>query len=333
MMQENSVGIDVGSKELVVAMRKAGQEQPSLETFPNTSSGHRKLLKYATSRGRRASICVEATGIYSLELSLALERSEKVSLMVANPRAIKDFARAAMKRGKTDNIDAQVILMYLERMPFVPWTSPREEVLELRTITRRIVQLKVELGREKNRLHASSRNRSAIGLISNDIEVNMRHLERRIKLLEEAGLDLIASVPDLKRKFELMVSVKGIGAPSAMRILAELMILPSDMKAAQWVAHAGLDPRPYESGTSIAKPRRISKAGNKYLRAALFMPALVAIKLEPHVKAFYEKLVAAGKKPIQAVVAVMRKLLHAIWGMIIHDQDFIGDKFYVIPVK
>lgn len=332
-MQENFMGIDVGAKELVVALRKSGQLEPCVETFPNTAAGHKKLLKYATKRGSHCRICVEATGIYSLELSLALERSDKVSLMVANPRAIKNFAKAAMKRGKTDSVDAQVILLFLERMPFVPWRPPREEVLELRTITRRIVQLKVEIGRERNRLHASSRRRSANDLISNDIEVNLRHLERRIKLLEEAGLDLIKSVPDLNRKFELMVSVRGVGAPSAMRILAELMILPSDMRAEQWVAHAGLDPKPHESGTSIAKPRRISKAGNKYLRAALFMPALVAIKLEPNVKAFYEKLVSAGKKPIQAVVAVMRKLLHAIWGMIHHDQNFIGDKFYVIPVK
>jgi transposase len=105
------------------------------------------------------------------------------------------------------------------------------------------------------------------------------------------------------------------------------------MRANQWVAHAGLDPRPHESGTSISKPRRISKAGNKYIRAALFMPALVALKLDPHIKAFYEKLVGAGKKPIQAVVAVMRKLLHAIWGMFNHDQEFIGEKFYAIPLK
>ncbi len=332
-MQENFIGIDVGSKELVVALKQSGQTEPSVKTFPNTAAGHQKLLKYATRRCGRALICVEATGIYSLELSLALQRSEKIALMVANPRAIKDFARAAMKRGKTDRVDAQVILLYLERMPFVSWTPPREEVLELRTITRRIVQLKVELGRERNRLHASSRRRSVNNLISNDIDVNMRHLERRIKRLEMAGLDLISSVPDLKRKLEQLVSVKGIGTASAMRILAELMILPSDMRAEQWVAHAGLDPRPFESGTSIAKPRRISKAGNKFLRAALFMPALVGIKLDPHIKAFYEKLIVAGKKPIQAIVAVMRKLLHAIWGMIKHDQDFIGDKFYVIPLK
>jgi transposase len=74
---------------------------------------------------------------------------------------------------------------------------------------------------------------------------------------------------------------------------------------------AGLDPRPHESG-STHKPRRVSKAGNQYLREALYMPALVAIKHDPHVKAFYTKLTAAGKKPLQAIVAVMRKLLLAL---------------------
>ena len=99
------------------------------------------------------------------------------------------------------------------------------------------------------------------------------------------------------------------------------------------MAHAGLDPRPYESGTSVHRPRRISKVGNRHLRAALYMPALVAIQHEPNVKAFYDKLVAAGKKPVQTVVAVMRKLLHAIWGMLKHDEDFDGNKFFRLTEK
>jgi transposase len=94
------------------------------------------------------------------------------------------------------------------------------------------------------------------------------------------------------------------------------------------VAHAGLDPRPYESGTSVHRPRRITKVGNRHLRAALYMPALVAIQHEPNGRAFYNKPVAAVKKPRQAVVAVMRKLLHAIWGMLKHHQDFDGNKFF-----
>ncbi|MDB4699050.1 transposase [Candidatus Latescibacteria bacterium] len=74
----------------------------------------------------------------------------------------------------------------------------------------------------------------------------------------------------------------------------------------------------------------ITKAGNKYLRAALYMPALVAIRHQANIQAFYDKLIAAGKKPLQAILAVMRKLLHAIWGVWKYDQDFDGEKFYRI---
>ena len=100
------------------------------------------------------------------------------------------------------------------------------------------------------------------------------------------------------------------------------------MSPRQWVAHAGLDPRHYESGSSVRAATRISKVGNRHLRAALFMPAMVAARYEPRVKAYYEKLIARGKKPIQAVVAVMRKLLHAIHGMFHNDAVFEGTKFY-----
>ena len=102
------------------------------------------------------------------------------------------------------------------------------------------------------------------------------------------------------------------------------------MTVRQWVAHAGLDPRHAESGSSLHKPARISKAGNKYLRAALYMPALVAIQHEPNVAAFYDKLVASGKTKMQAIIAVMRKLLHAIFGMLKHGADFDGRKFYAM---
>lgn len=148
--------------------------------------------------------------------------------------------------------------------------------------------------------------------------------------MHDSGLKLVAGVPTLATKLAHLVSTKGIDEASAMRLLGELLVLPDDLAAPQWVAHAGLDPRPYESGTSIHGPRRISKVGNRHLRAALYMPALVAIQHEPNVKAFYDKLVAAGKKPMQAVVAVMRKLLHASWGMLKHDQDFDGEKFFKI---
>jgi len=225
------------------------------------------------------------------------------------------------------------MLDFLQRMPFTPWQPPAPEMLELQAISRRIDQLHTELTREKNRRHAADFAGASADAIAHDIEVNIRHLERRLERMHERGLQLIRGAPALAVKLAHLVSTKGIGETSAMRLLAELLVLPDDLTAPQWVAHAGLDPRPYESGTSIHRPRRISKVGNRHLRAALYMPALVAIQHEPNVKAFYSKLVAAGKRPMQAVVAVMRKLLHAIWGMLKHDQNFDGNKFFKLAEK
>lgn len=134
----------------------------------------------------------------------------------------------------------------------------------------------------------------------------------------------------MRRRYDLMNTIKGVGPLSSICILAELMVLPQDMTASQWVAHAGLDPREHSSGTSVNGGSRISKAGNKYLRAALFMPALSASFHNPHVQSFSRKLVNRGKKPIQAVIAVMRKLLHSIWGMFAHDKPFDGNRFHPI---
>jgi transposase len=122
--------------------------------------------------------------------------------------------------------------------------------------------------------------------------------------------------------------VPGIARASAIALLAELAVLPGDMTARQWVAHAGLDPRHHESGTSVRGHTRISKVGNSRLCAALFMPALVAIQHAPTVRAYYQALLERGKKPKQAIVAVMRKLLHAIHGMVQHDADFDGRRFF-----
>jgi transposase len=332
MKQVNQVGVDVDSEKLVCAMQRAAQRLP-LASFANTAAGHKKFIRWATKGGRTAQVCLEATGIYSLEFALALHRAKNVEVMVVNPRAIKDFARACMQRAKTDAVDAGGILDYLQRMPFTAWQPPAAEILELQAINRRIVQLNTELTREKNRHHASEFGGASADAIAHDVEVNIRHLERRIERMHEVGLRLVRSTPALATKVAHLVSAKGIAEASAMRLLAELLVLPDDLAAPQWVAHAGLDPRPYDSGTSIHRPRRISKVGNRYLRAALYMPALVAIQHEPNVKAFYNKLIAAGKKPMQAVVAVMRKLLHSIWGMLKHDQDFDGEKFFKIATK
>lgn len=326
-MQVNELGIDVSAATLAVCIQR-GQKRHPVATFNNDVRGHRKLLAWATKRGNHARVCLEATGVYSLGLALYFHRHPKIEVMVVNPRSSRHFSRAMMKRAKTDPVDAEVLLEFLQRMPFTPWQPPSDEILQIQAITRRMYQLQAALTREKNRLHSDTYRQEIGTVITNDLTVNIRHLERRLARLENQGLALVASIPELAEKLHHLISVKGIAQTSALRILAEVLVLPDALSPEQWVAQAGLDPQPRESGTSVNKPRFISKAGNKYLRAALYMPALVAIQFEPHVKAFYDKLIQAGKKPKQAIVAVMRKLLRSIWGMLKYRLDFEGDKFY-----
>ena len=111
------------------------------------------------------------------------------------------------------------------------------------------------------------------------------------------------------------------------------VLLPPNLTHREWVKFAGLDPKAFDSGKSVHKKTRISKAGNRHSRAALYMPALSAQQHDPHVKAYSQHLVANGKKPLQAICAVMRKLLHAIHGMLKHDKPFDNTRFYAIPAS
>ena len=321
-------GIDVRARTLSVALSRPGQAVMQA-TFDNDPQAHKRLLKWLTKGGHMVSVCLKATGLYSLGVALALHRHRHTKVMVVNPKAMSKYGQACMQRAKTDAKDALLIMDYAERMPFVPWQAPSEHRLQLQALTRRIDQLKQEIIREQSRNHAQSYHIRSTRRIARDIQVNIRHLKRRIAYLEDQALDLVLHDETLKRAYQRLCSTPGIAQTSALRRLAELTLLPEEMQPPQWVAHAGLDPKPKQSGTANPQ-RRISKTGNKYLRHALYMPAWVASRHEVHVKAFYDQLIARGKKPLQAIVALMRKLLHSIWGMLRHDQDFEGEKFYRI---
>jgi len=325
----NLVGVDVSAKTFTLIIDHEGERTEAMD-LPNDLKGHKKLIRMATKKGFHARIVLEATGNYSLDIALALHRAPRVEVMVANPRAVGQFAGAYLRRSKTDALDANVLVEFAQRMPFKAWTPPEAHAFDLRAISRRIEALTKTATQEKNRLHAAASFDEMSEVVRNDIEVNIRHLERRIERLREQARELIAEHPDLEQAFCHITSVKGIATVAGIQILVELAMLPADMDVRQWVAHAGLDPRQIQSGTSVNRPARISRKGNAHLRRALFLPALVAVQYEPNVNAFYEKLLARGKTKMQANVAVMRKLLHAIHGMMKHDRDFDGEKFYVL---
>lgn len=223
-----------------------------------------------------------------------------------------------------------MILDFAMRMPFKTWCPPDPEILELRALSRRIETMSQSVTQEKNRLHASDQSEELSDFVKQDIRELVELLEGRIGRLRKQALSVIEQSDTLRKAFGHLTSVKGIADAAGIQLLAKLGTLPMDMTTRQWVAHAGLDPQQYQSGSSVHKPARISRTGNAHLRRALFLPAMVSARWEPNVKAFYEKLLARGKTKMQALVAVMRKLLHAIHGMLRHDEDFDGEKFFAI---
>jgi len=321
------VGVDVSAAKLDVAMDRG--RGPLWEgSFDNTTEGHSRLLKVLRKKGGVTRVCVEATGVYHLEVALALHGAAGIEVMVANPRATKDFARAQMQRSKTDRTDARSLLEFVRRMEFERWEPPAPEILALRALARHIEAL-VSMGvQEKNRDHAASRTGPEADPVRAAIAEHLDWLDATVAELQEKALALIQALPELERLYAALVSIKGIGTTSAIALLAELAVLPEDMTTRQWVAHAGLDPKREESGSSVHGRERISKVGNRRIRRALYMPALVASQHEPRVRAYYESLLARGKKPMQALVAVMRKLLHAIHGMWRNNEHFNGEKFF-----
>jgi transposase len=332
MDKMEACGMEVSAQELVVALSGKKGEAVLLR-FANTAAGHGQLLRTLTRGGKRVRVCMEATGMYGLDVALLLSAQEGVELMVANPRAVRNFARAMMQRSKNDQLDAVVLREFAARMPFKAWARPTENALALWGIARRLEALTKERTAEKNRQHAAGVSQAIPACVRRNIARTLRFHQREIKQLRREALRCIAADARLQRCYQLLRSVKGIGENSAIQILAELAPLPEDRDVRQWVAFAGLDPREYSSGTSVRKYTRISKVGNRHLRQALFMPALVASRREPHLRAFYEHLLASGKKKRQALVAVARKLLHAIYGMFHSDQPYDGARVYQLPAS
>jgi transposase len=327
-MDRFCVGIDVSAKKLDAAWRgKRGQVEQ--ETFENISSGHRDLVRHLKKQagGKRIRVVIESTGVYGIDLALALDRAG-LEVMVANPRASASFGKATMQRSKTDRLDCVMLLEFAEQMTFRQWQAPSAVQLQIRTISRRVHALMSTIRDEKNRMHAANQV-DGTELVKRSIRATIKALEKQVRELRSAALGLIKSDAVLSRRNDLLLTTKGIGQISAIAILAELAILAADMTDRQWVAHAGLDPRECQSGTSLRMPPRISKRGNKYLRSALYLPARVACRFEPGVASYAARLRARGKKPLQIHVAVMRKLLHSIHAMFTNDQDFDGTRFFL----
>lgn len=316
-------GIDVDRDGLVVACWQEAERT----RFANRSSDHRRLRRWIE-RQAPARVCLEATGNYSLDVALALHAAKRIEVMVVNPRASKSFGEALQVRSRDDDSDAAGLAEYAARMPFVAWVPPSPACLALRQLTREAVALSDDLTAAKNRYHAASATQLSCKALLGSMRRHIAAIEARIDEIEQAGLELVAQDDKLKADLALIVTVSGFAQRSALRVLGELACRSEPLEPRQIVAFAGLDVITHSSGASVEHAPHISKRGNAHLRRAVYMPALVAIRCEPLAGAFYRRLLGRGLKPLQAITAVMRKLLHAISAVLRHRTAYDPNKLF-----
>ena len=322
------IGIDVDSVKLVVQCAEEGK----IEVFENNPSAHRRLQRWVA-RQAPARVCLEATGTYSMDVAQALHEVEGVEVMVVNPRVSKHFAEALRTRSRDDESDASRLAQFAARMPFVAWSPPSPAALALRQIGREAVALGDELTAAKNRYHAAKATRTTPRVLLDALQRHIDHVEQCIKELEQAAMELVEGEARLSADYELIHTITGFAQRSSLRVLGELACRTSPLEPRQLVAFAGIDVITHKSGISVDHTPHISKRGNTHLRRAVYMPALVAIQHDQHVRAFHDRLIARGLKPLQAIVAVMRKLLHAISAVLRHRTAYDPTKLFAQPVE
>jgi len=252
---------------------------------------------------------LEATGSYGEDLAIFLHEAAHM-VSVVNRARIEGFAQSELIRTKTDRIDAGVIARFCLAMKPDPWIPPSPEIRALRVLVRRADSLIDMLTQEKNRLDTA--HESVIPLIQEHLD----YLGKENEKVKDQIADLIDRNPDLKRKKDLLASIPGIGKATIAAILAELNDLEKFKHVGELVAFIGLAPKETQSGSSIKGKPRLCKTGHARLRKALYMPALVSIRYNPLMITFYQRLKEKGKNGKVIVCAVMRKLVHIIFGVL-----------------
>jgi transposase len=311
------IGCDVAKATFDIKL--PGQKNRS---FSNRACGFAALLKWIN-QALDDEVCVvlEATGVYHLPLAAFLVEAD-INVLVANPGRARAFAKSQNQLNKSDPLDAFSLQRYgqsLELSEQHLFIKDPKEISTLKALLSRITQLEKDLQRERNRLEKCDFIAHSKPL-AQSIKRQIRHLTREINKIEHAIESHIQSDPILIKHQQLLCSIKGIGVRTA-RWLLPLLYNQRFKTARQLAAYLGLTPRHEQSGTQI-KPGQLSGLGNRTLRSRFYFPAISAATHDPALAHFYQSLLRRGRTKKQALIAVMRKLIHIAFGVIKHQTPY-----------
>lgn len=323
-MKRMYVGLDVSKGDIEVAATVDAKTVALSRSVRNNASGWQVLVKWTRKHADRLGCegvhyCLEATGAYSEGVLEYLQEQPDSVVSMINPAQIKAFAQSRLLRTKTDKVDAELISIYAALVKPAATEKMPIELKELRSLVRHLEYLIERRAQAKNRLEAASNI-----LVAKSIKDAIRHDDEQIEEMEKKIHDHTDKHKGLKDNIELLKTIPGISDTTARVLLCEINMAGQEdrISAKAQTAHAGLAPKHRQSGTSVKGKPRICKTGNSRLRKCLYLPALSAIRYNPLVKAFYERLVSRGKPKMVAVIASMRKLIVLAIGVLNNGLPF-----------
>lgn len=293
-MDKMHAGIDVSKATLDVAITN----RKEIKNFTNDENGYKQIIKYLKEYMPELTVMEATGGLEKLLVAYLVEAA--LPVVIANPRQVRDFAKAKGKLAKTDSIDARIIAEFAKEVhPAVrPFSDKQTDEIKAMLVRRQ--QIKDMITMENNRLW------SADPQVQPSIQDHLNWLKQELKELDQEIGDKIQKSPVWKEKDNLLKSVPGVGPVLSLTLLAVLPELGS-LTRKQIAALAGVAPFNRDSGKMRGK--RTTKGGRTRVRPALYMATLVATRFNPVIKAYYEHLQGMGKAKKVALIACMRKLL------------------------
>jgi transposase len=301
------VGIDVAKAQLDIALRPTGERWTVTNDEPGIATLVTRLQEIAPQL-----IGLEATGGYQRAVVAALAAAA-LPIVVVNPRQVRDFAKATGQLAKTDGLDARAVAHFAEAVRPTPRPVPDAQTEELRALLARRRQLIAMRTAEHNRLeHAPHRLRA-------DIEAHIAWLDQRVAALDNDLDTTLRASPVWRERETLYRSVPGIGPVCARTLMLDLPELGT-LSRQCIAALVGVAPFNRDSGT--LRGSRTTWGGRAHVRAVLYMSTLVAVRYNPVLKRFYERLRTAGKVAKVALTACIRKLLTILNAMATHQKPW-----------
>jgi transposase len=293
-------------------------------TIDQTPQGFSSLQQHLLATGHAPSsilVVMEATGSYWMNLALTLTQAG-FQVSVINPAQAHHFAKALLKRAKTDAIDAQTLAQLAALLQPAVWNPPPAMFAELyqRLIEREsLIQMRQQV---RNQLHALTHCPTVIVSVRTRMEHLIESLTKQISEVETELDATLALDPAWAASATRLQTISGIGPLTAAWLVVTTLNFTICGTVEQLTAYAGLAPHPYQSGTSVHGRACIGHTGNAALRTAVYLATLSAAQHNPVIKAFYERLRAAGKPMKVARCAAARKLLHIAFAVVKNEEDF-----------